>query len=150
MNPLKVRNMLRTDIQRILEIERESFESPWTEELFLQQLDLRQLALNLVVTSAGRVVGYVMAWLEGENAHILNIAVDPAWRGGKAAALLLESVFENSRRVGCGVVYLEVRKSNAKALNFYKNNGFTVAGKLKEYYLDSGEDALVLFRDIES
>lgn len=150
MKPLKVRDMLRSDIERVLEIERESFESPWTEEFFLQQLGLREAAVNLVITSSGEVVGYVMMWLEGGNSHILNLAVDPGFRGGRAAALLLESVLERSRGAGCRVVYLEVRESNAKALRFYRKNGFVVAGKLKKYYLDSGEDALVLFRDTES
>ncbi len=42
---------------------------------------------------------------------------------------------------------LEVRKSNEKALNLYKKQGFILEGIRKEYY-ENKEDALIMWKYI--
>ena len=73
------------------------------------------------------------------------LAVDPARRRtGVATALLLE-LFE---RVGDDNARftLEVRTSNAPAIDLYERFGFRTAGTRRRYYQDNGEDALIMWR----
>ena len=41
---------------------------------------------------------------------------------------------------------LEVRQSNAAAIELYQRFGFRTAGQRRRYYQDNGEDALIMWR----
>ena len=136
--------MKEEDIQYVLEIEQTSFDFPWSESMFENQLMLKHIALKLVAANENSVMGYVIVWFEGNDSHILNIAVDKKWRGRNIANGILDAVITRSVNNGCNRIYLEVRKSNSYAKNFYKRNGFRVIGEEKGYYEETGEDALIL------
>ena len=44
---------------------------------------------------------------------------------------------------------LEVRRSNVAALRVYETQGFYQDGVRKGYYSDNGEDALILWNELE-
>jgi ribosomal-protein-alanine N-acetyltransferase len=137
--------MNEADIPGVLEIEQNSFDFPWSESMFIDQLMLRDIALKLVaVHHDGTVVGYVIVWFERKDSHILNIAVGEKWRGKKIAKRMLDTVIVLSLNNGCNRIYLEARKSNSYALAFYKRNGFNVIGEQEGYYEETGENALIL------
>ncbi|HSG26868.1 MAG TPA: ribosomal protein S18-alanine N-acetyltransferase [Candidatus Krumholzibacterium sp.] len=140
--------MTETDIPRILEIERECFPTPWTETMFLCQLQLEEVSTNLVFVEKGRVLGYVIAWTGYEEVHILSIGVDPPERGRGIAEALLDASISETRHRGCRRVILEVRVGNERARRFYQKQGFRQIGIRKGYYAETGEDALVLEKDI--
>lgn len=143
-----IRRMTESDVPRILEIERECFPMPWTESMFICQLKLEEVSTNLVFEDDDGIQGYVIAWTGYEEIHILSIGVDPPGRGkGIAEALLAASIDEN-RANGCLKVILEVREGNARARRFYEKQGFRQIGLRKGYYAETGEDALVLEKDI--
>ncbi len=78
---VSVREMRESDIDRILEIERESFSPPWSREAFLLELTKNILAKYIVVEVDGKVVGYGGIWLIIDEGHVTNIAVDKEYRG---------------------------------------------------------------------
>ena len=143
-----IRKMTETDIPRILEIERECFPMPWTETMFLCQLRLEEVSTNLVFDGDDGIGGYIIAWTGFEEVHILSIGVDPLKRGLGIAEGLLEAAIEENRSKGCLKIVLEVRKGNARARRFYEKQGFNQIGIRKGYYAETGEDALVLEKDI--
>ncbi len=145
---LSIREMSPVDIPPLLEIERVSFPVPWDADMFMIQLYLSNYAENLVILSGDRIIGYISSWYGHEEMHILSIAIAPADRGGEAAAMLLARAMERSREKGCLKAVLEVRENNGRAIRFYEKHGFTRAGRRKGYYPDSGEDALILKKDI--
>ncbi len=78
------------------------------------------------------------------EAELLRIAVDPAHRGdGVGRALLAHCQLELAAE-GLELLYLEVRVSNAAAIQLYRACGWKPCGLRSGYYPD-GEDAL-LFR----
>ncbi|MCD6379764.1 ribosomal protein S18-alanine N-acetyltransferase [bacterium] len=139
-----IRDMNEADLPYVIEIEQSSFDFPWSRNMFIDQLMLRDIALKLVAVHEGTVMGYVIVWLEGKDSHILNIAVGEEWRGKKIAKGILDAVIARSLNSGCNRIYLEVRKSNSYALDFYKRNGFSVIGEEEGYYEETGENALIL------
>lgn len=145
---LTVRGMTAADIPPLLKIELVSFPVPWSVGMFMIQLGLGDETENLVILSGDRLIGYISSWYGYEELHILSIAVAPEDRGGEAAAMLLDEAVEKSREKGCLKVVLEVRVTNGRAIRFYEKHGFTQVGRRKGYYSDSGEDALILEKEI--
>ena len=144
MTPIEVREANAGDISAILKIESESFEFPWPEAMFRNQLELRPVAMVLIAETGAAVVGYAVVWFEGPDSHILNIAVDPEFRRRGVAGRMLDELIRISGKRNCERMYLEVRKNNTPARDFYLGRGFRITGVIERYYRDSGEDALLL------
>jgi ribosomal-protein-alanine N-acetyltransferase len=146
MNPWTMRDLERGDIARILEIERASFLTPWTEEMFRTQLRFRDRAVTLVLVEDGVVTGYIAAWIAADEMHLLSIAVSPAERRGGRGSALLAALLERGSARGCAKVLLEVREGNEGARRLYRLYGFREIGKRRGYYADTGEDAIIMER----
>jgi ribosomal-protein-alanine N-acetyltransferase len=143
-----VRKMTEEDIPEILELEKKCFSMPWTENMFICQVRLEDVSSCLVHEVDEKIDGYIIAWFGFEEAHILSIGVEPDHRGGGIADILLEEALAVSRGQGCLKVVLEVRESNIRAQKFYHKKGFRQVGTRKGYYSESGEDALLLEKEI--
>ena len=107
------------------------------------QWDVREyLKYELIVALCeGRVAGFAVArrLAEGES-ELLNLAVDPAFRRRGIARRLVAQL--TSRHPG--ILWLEVRESNANARNLYKLLGFRETGRRPDYYPGSSEAAIVM------
>ncbi len=144
-----VREMTESDLPWVMQIERASFPTPWTERIFEQQLLLDDIAINLVLAVGGKVVGYAVSWIAFDEIHLLSIAVDPLVRRRGYGSRLLAEVIRLGAGMGGWRVILEVRTGNAAARKFYEHRGFTVIGTRKRYYADTGEDAVVMELELE-
>ncbi len=133
------------DLKDVLEIERLSFPEPWSraqfEREFLNPVSC-QFAACLSSEGKEKVAGYIIFWIVYGEAHILNIAVHPDFRRRGIAKGLLNYSLDLMRERGVCEVYLEVRRSNAAALNLYRSAGFEKIYIRRNYYGD--EDAVVM------
>jgi len=92
----------------------------------------------------GQLVGYLICSRYHTVWHLMNVAVDPDHRRGGIASSLIEYLF---RVTGESERYtLEVRVSNAEAIQMYESYGFHSAGVRRRYYHDNNEDALIMWR----
>lgn len=139
--------MAAADIGQILEIERLSFKSPWSEQAFLEELDNR-LAHYLVLLDGETVVGYAGFWQILDEGHITNVALLPSYRGRGLAKMLIGRLIDVARHHNIVQLTLEVRPSNAAALALYRQFGFSVQGRRPNYYFDTKEDALIMWTKI--
>jgi ribosomal-protein-alanine N-acetyltransferase len=96
---------------------------------------------RLCVWRGEQVVG-ALAWREvaPDEREILYLETLPRFRRAGVATRLLRDLVKDFR----GTVYLEVRESNAAAIQLYSRFGFTTAGKRAGYYQHPEEAALVL------
>lgn len=146
--PYRIREMTEGDIPAVMEIERASFPVPWSEPLMRSLLYMPDTMACLVAETDGKVCGYVTAAFGYEELHILSIAMSPGTRGTGGADMLLAGAIERGRPRGCHAVILEVRENNERAQRFYRRHGFRVIGRRPRYYADSGEDAILLQKEI--
>jgi ribosomal-protein-alanine N-acetyltransferase len=146
---LRLRPMNTSDLTNVLEIERASFTYPWSNNFFLQELQV-SYAHSLLATIGEKSVGYVIYWLLPREIDIHNLAVHPAYRRRGIGGALLETVVEEARRQGVSRVTLEVRKSNEAAQKLYHALGFSAKGVRKGYYSDDGEDAVIMALELET
>jgi ribosomal-protein-alanine N-acetyltransferase len=146
--PVSIREMNHDDLSMVSDIERRSYEFPWSHGVFRDCL----LAgyQNIVLVRGGIVAGYGVLSVAAGEAHILNICVDPAHRSrGYGDSLLDEMVFR-ARAASVRQVFLEVRPSNAPALALYRKKGFRKVAERPAYYQahDGREDAAVLSKKL--
>ncbi|MBM4765374.1 ribosomal protein S18-alanine N-acetyltransferase [Bacillus sp. B15-48] len=139
------RHMELADIERILEIETQSFTTPWSKEAFNNELTNNKFAFYTVIEVDNQVVGYCGSWVIIDEVHITNIAILPDYRGMKLGEALLCKVMDSVREIGAKTMTLEVRVSNTIAQSLYKKLGFQEGAIRKNYYTDNIEDALVMW-----
>ena len=144
-----IREMQIDDLDQVMEIERENFSVPWTENGFFTFL-FRQDALFLVAVENEEILGYIGILMVPDDGDITNVAVKKSRQGEGIGKLLIEGMIEASGKQGVRNIFLEVRKSNAPAIHLYEKYGFVTEGVRKNYYDLPKEDALVMKRtDIE-
>ena len=80
--------------------------------------------------------------------EIYNIAVRDDRRQHGFGKKLLVHALREAALAGFTRALLEVRTGNTAALALYASTGFRECGRRKGYYADTGEDALVLSRDL--
>lgn len=143
-----VRSASKRDIEALRAVELESQPSPWSEIVFERELEVPHSSF-WVVEEGATLQGFLVFWVVYDEVHILNIAVHPRARRRGIAAGLLEHLVDHARRLKMTVISLEVRVSNIAAQRLYERFGFRQIGRRKGYYVDNGEDALVLAAIIE-
>lgn len=142
---LEIRRMSIEDLDRVMEIERESFSVPWTRQDFIESIN-KSTALYLVAESEQTVVGYCGLWGVIDEGQINNVAVCKEYRGQSVGTRLLETLLLEGTKEGLLAYTLEVRTSNLPAISLYKKIGFEEAGIRKNYYTNPKEDALIMWK----
>jgi len=137
------------DLDRVMEIETESFTTPWSRDSFLLEITKNRLAKYVVAEIDGLVVGYGGIWLIIDEGHITNIAVDKRYRGLGIGKKIIEGLIDLCKNNGITSMTLEVRKSNFVAQNLYRKYGFVEAGIRPNYYADDNEDAIIMWKKID-
>lgn len=145
-----IRKMVIDDIDQVMEVEKNSFTTPWSKEAFSMEITKNILARYLVAELEGKIVGYGGLWLIIDEGHITNIAVDKKYRNRGIGSLILEGLINICREWNTKAMTLEVRKSNEEAKNLYKKYGFIEYGIRPGYYADDKEDAIIMWKKIES
>ncbi len=97
--------------------------------------------------AADDLAGYVGIWMQGDQAHITEIAVREALRGRGIGELLIIGTLRVAYEQGLEEVTLEARVSNFVAQRLYDKYGFNEAGIRKNYYADNREDAVIMTTD---
>lgn len=136
--------MRRRHLKRVMAIESMVYPRPWSLTLFLSEIAQRNTRTYLVARHDGYVVGYAGMMFTGREAHVTNIAVDPACHGRKVGTRLLLALITEAIARGADALSLEVRVSNLGAQNMYAKFGFETTSVRKGYYVETREDAYVM------
>ena len=90
---------------------------------------------RLPIGPAGAPIGgYVGAWFTHDQLHLVTIAVAPHYHGLGIGQALLLAVCDLALAADLDSVALEVRTTNARAVNLYARYGFRSHGRLRRYY----------------
>jgi len=144
---LSIRPMKLDDVCQVLNIERASFTSPWSEASFVSELHTRY-AICRVAENGNTIAGYICVRQISDECHIMNLAVNNLYRRRGIASLMLKDVLNDLKSQGQTVLHLEVRASNIAAQNLYTKLGFSVIGSRKNYYMYPAEDAVLMLMRI--
>ena len=131
------------DLERINEIERYTNENPWSFKNFESSFHAGNSSIVLKIDN--EIIGYAFFSVAATDSHLLNITVSKDHQRNGYGKKILEQVVFQSKVLGATVIFLEVRVSNLKAINFYERFGFKRDAIRYNYYEgDPREDALLM------
>jgi [ribosomal protein S18]-alanine N-acetyltransferase len=132
----------------IVDLDRSSLGGIWTLDGYQRELESpnSHLLILSLPTEPERIIGCGCFWAILEEAHITLLAIDPDYQGRGLGKLLLSELLAEAVQRELERATLEVRVSNSVAIALYERFGFQTAGRRKNYYPQTGEDALILWR----
>lgn len=137
--------MTPADLPAVLAVEQQAYSHPWTQRNLQDAMGAGNLSQLLWAGEA--LAGYFVAMPGVDEVHLLNITVAPAWQGRGLARLMLGALGLWALQLNKPWVWLEVRRSNARAIAVYERHGFKQVGVRKGYYPAARagrEDAIVM------
>lgn len=138
-------------LDAVLRIEQSAYSHPWTRGNFTDSL--RSGYQLCALLGGDELIGYYVAMEGVQEVHLLNITVAPAHQRQGWSVVLLDALALWSRGRGAEWLWLEVRASNARALQVYERHGFRRVGVRKSYYpalQGRREDAVVMSRSLQA
>lgn len=139
--------MNETHVSAVAELEKLCFSAPWSERSIASELT-NEYSLWLVEERDGVAVAYVGSQSCPPEADVMNVAVAPAFRRQGIGEGLMVALMDALRDKGMESLTLEVRASNSSAIALYDRLGFTEVGRRPNYYIDPGEDALIMRKEL--
>ena len=141
--PFAVRHYQPCDGEAVFEICRQSLSAAqWSKESYDQAHSSGQILLTAELN--GQVCGFLVARIIGDEAEILNMAVDKMHRRNGVGSSLLAAAISAAQAQNAKNIYLEVRESNSEAICFYRQHGFEKASERCGYYSSPTENAVVM------
>jgi ribosomal-protein-alanine N-acetyltransferase len=140
----RVRRMVSTDLDAVVEIEREVFLFPWTRGNFSDSIESGYHCL--VLEQAGEVFGYGVMTIGAEEAHLLTLSIAAGLQRKGWGERLLREFIQIAKERLARTMFLDVRESNRSAARLYERLGFRQIAKRRGYYPAMGgrEDSLVM------
>ncbi|MET0727822.1 MAG: ribosomal protein S18-alanine N-acetyltransferase [Acidimicrobiales bacterium] len=143
--------MRRRHLRGVLRIEQQVYPRPWSLGLFNSELGFGPSRVYVTARVSSAVVGYGGLMLMADDGHITTLAVDPRWHRHKIGTRLLLTLARAAVDREAKHLTLEVRMANEPAQRLYQAFGFAPAGVRKGYYVETNEDALIMWaNDIDT
>jgi ribosomal-protein-alanine N-acetyltransferase len=142
------RTMRNSDLDLVVQNEAAAYEHPWTKRIFIDCL--RAGYQCWVLANKQQIVAHgVMSVAVGE-CHLLTLCVNPEYQRLGHGRKLFMLLLDRAAKMDARECFLEVRASNAGAIQLYRSLGFTQIGERKNYYPghQGREDALILSRNL--
>ena len=129
-----LRSAIEKDIDAVVAIEKQTLRESWGKEGYLSHL--RGEGYFTVYMKDSHIIGFCVASGVLDQWELYKIAVTPQMQRQGVAQELLRDLEKRCM----GTLFLEVRESNQRAQEFYKQRGFRKIGVREAYYRD-GESA---------
>jgi ribosomal-protein-alanine N-acetyltransferase len=131
-----------SDLEEAYKIELDVNPSPWKYETFLSSFEVGHK--GLICKKDNLMIGFIIFSPISSEAHILSISVRNEMQSKGIGTMLLKSMLDQCKVMNYKKIFLEVRVSNEKAINFYEKFGFSKDAIRNNYYTDNSEDALLM------
>ena len=141
---LRFSSATAADIDQVAQLDASAFEFAWSRNDF--ESSLKTGHSFLLLKEEESLLGMAVYMQIFEQSELLTIAVAPDQQGKGYGKLILNEVMARLAAHGAESLFLEVRVSNERARNLYRNAGFQEISRRKGYYptRDGREDAIVM------
>ena len=133
---IRVRIAKSSDLDDIYELDVQTFAMPWSKEALSYDILENDNAFVIVAEYEGEFAGYADIWTVLDEADLNSIAVRVDFRRKGIGDAIMLAMTEMLSANGV-----------ATAIKLYKKYGFNECGVRPGYYLDNGEDALIMKRE---
>lgn len=152
-----IRRFSKLDLTQMMAIENSVHLVPWTEETFKMCFQPPHylgwvLEQDSVSSSQSKeIIGFIIVAIQSNDYHILNLCIAREFQRRGYGTKLLQHAIDYATQHHLGMVYLEVRRSNSRAIALYQKMQFHLVGERKNYYpiISGQEDALIYAKALE-
>lgn len=134
----RVRPLKMDDASALAALHDTSFGRGWSEHEFEALMRKETVGGFLALARRSfrreRPAGFLLFQAVADEAEILSVAVDPAWRGLGIARRLLEATLRHLYTERVARLFLEVDERNVSAVTLYRRTGFEKVGERPAYY----------------
>jgi ribosomal-protein-alanine N-acetyltransferase len=118
--------------------------SPWSRKIFEDCLTKPYFAYSL--DQDNQPLGYYIGMTVLDEVTLMDLVVSATHQGKGLGKSLLQHFMEQCNQNNIQQIWLEVRESNAAAINLYDNAGFILVEQRVNYYPSAKgkEDALIM------
>ena len=141
---INIRVATSNDIQKIYNIEKECFSTPWSESSISSTMNGTNTYFAIAQKDNAEIVGYAGLYFAGNEGYMYNIAVKSGLRHLGVGTKLINNLKNFCIRNSMEFLSLEVRKSNIPAVKLYQKMNFKIVGSRKNFYTSPTEDALIM------
>ena len=145
-----MKNATLQEVPEILALDQLCFGGIWSKQGYEREIDSPNSSILLLFLKQdnleAQLIGLGCLWSIVEEAHITLLGIHPDYQGQGLGKLLLTSLLQNAVARKLERATLEVKTTNYSAITLYQKFGFKVAGRRKNYYPKTGEDAFILWR----
>lgn len=138
------------DAAQLAQLHGASFAHGWGEAEFESMVGERNTLVHRLRLGS-KTIGFAVSRIGADEAEILSVAVDEAYRGRGLSRMLLMTHLGHLAGRGVRTIFLEVEENNQPARRLYDRAGFMVVGRRERYYKQpNGEqlNALLMRRDL--
>jgi ribosomal-protein-alanine N-acetyltransferase len=142
------RRMTLGDVERVMKVEHEVYEFPWTDKIFSDCIRVGYYCW--LALQRQNIVGHAVISVSAGESHMLNLSIAREYQRRGFGKEFIEFLVQQAQAKQAQTMLLEVRPSNTAAINCYNSAGFNEIGLRKEYYPapEGREDALLFARHI--
>jgi ribosomal-protein-alanine N-acetyltransferase len=142
------RRMALGDVERVMRVEHEVYEFPWTEKIFSDCIRVGYYCW--LALQRQNIVGHAVISVSAGESHMLNLSIAREYQRRGFGKEFIEFLIQQAQAKQAQTMLLEVRPSNTAAINCYNSAGFNEIGLRKDYYPapEGREDALLFARHI--
>lgn len=141
MGKIAVRTAIAEDLDALVAIENEAFDTDRISRRSFRYLLSRDTAEVIVAELDGTIGGYAMILFRNGTslARLYSIAVSARARGKGVAKRLLDAAEQSAFGHDRVMLRLEVREDNTPAIALYKAYGYRPIGRYSDYYADHSD-----------
>jgi len=142
-NNRMLRTLTKSDLNELLAIENAVHVAPWSADIFQICFEARYQGWGIEFEN--KLLGFIILSLHIDECHILNLGVAREHQQQGYGQQLLEYALDYAKKNGKQIAYLEVRRSNTRAIKLYRKMHFYLVGERSNYYqtVVGYEDALI-------
>jgi ribosomal-protein-alanine N-acetyltransferase len=142
------RRMTLGDVERVMRVEHEVYEFPWTEKIFSDCIRVGYYCW--LALQRQNIVGHAVISVSAGESHMLNLSIAREYQRRGFGKEFIEFLIQQAQAKQAQTMLLEVRPSNTAAISCYNSAGFNEIGLRKDYYPapEGREDALLFARHI--
>ncbi len=151
MEFLLIKNGTLEAVSEIIALDKICFGGIWSKAGYEREISSPNSTILLLFLRQDnfteKLIGLGCLWSIMEEAHITLLGIHPDYHGQGLGQLLLYALLKDAVDRKLERATLEVKTTNDSAIALYKKFGFKIAGKRKNYYPKTGEDAFILWRN---
>ena len=142
------RRMTLGDVERVMKVEQDVYEFPWTDKIFSDCIRVGYYCW--LALQQQHIVGHAVISVAAGESHMLNLSIAREYQRKGFGKQFIEFLIQEAQAKQAQTMLLEVRPSNIAAINCYNSAGFNEIGLRKDYYPapEGREDALLFARHI--